>query len=367
MTLLGLGMESPHKPENEAERLEALNASQLLDSSKEAVFDNLTLLVSKYFDIPVVAISLVDEVRQWFKSIQGLDVCETCRDISFCGHVIYQGSPLIISDARTDNRFFDNPLVTNSPNIVFYAGVPIRYAHKGEVYYLGTLCVIDHVKRSFSPEELEMLGRFAFLLESLIETRLPAKKFDALSRQLGRDSIELEDIEDNIRHLQTVSETDLLTELPNRRYLKRILDEDWFNDQRQKNICLMMIDLDNFKQVNDLHGHHLGDMILKNVAHGLKSLVRTGQDTLCRFGGDEFILVSFNQDNEGYTTLAEKILNHFIEHPVHADFKDITVSIGGCVTSDKTLEFESLLQVADTRLYLAKAAGKNKVEFETLG
>lgn len=359
-------MESPYKPANETERLEALNASQLLDSSKEAVFDNLTILVSKYFDIPIVAISLVDEVRQWFKSIQGLDVCETSRDISFCGHVIYQGSPMIISDARIDDRFFDNPLVIHSPNIVFYAGVPIRYAYKGQVYYLGTLCIIDHVKRSFSPEELEMLGRFAFLLESLIESRLPAKKFDALSRQLGRDSIELEDIEDNIRHLQTVSETDLLTELPNRRYLKRILDEDWFDDMRQKNICLMMIDLDNFKQVNDLHGHHLGDMILKNVAHELKSLVRTGDDTLCRFGGDEFILISFNQDLDGYAKLAEKILDHFIEHPVHADFEEITVSIGACITSDKTLVFDDLLQAADTQLYVAKAGGKNKVEFEKL-
>ncbi len=359
-------MESPHTPANETERLEALNASQLLDSSKEAVFDNLTLLVSKYFDIPIVAISLVDEVRQWFKSIQGLDVCETCRDISFCGHVIYQGSPLLIPDARTDNRFFDNPLVTDSPNIVFYAGIPIRYAYKGQVYNLGTLCVIDHVKRSFSPEDLEILGRFAFLLESLIETRLPAKKFAALSSQLGRDSIEIEDIQDNIRHLQTVSETDLLTELPNRRYLKRILDEDWFNDMRQKNICLMIIDLDNFKQVNDLHGHHLGDMILKNVAHGLKSLVRMGQDTLCRFGGDEFILVSFNQDLNGYATMAEKILDHFLEQPVHADFEDITVSIGACITSDKTRVFDDLLQIADTKLYQAKAEGKNKVEFEEL-
>lgn len=359
-------MEIPRRPENEDKRLEALNATKLLDSSKEAVFDNLTLLVSQFFDVPIVAISLIDEVRQWFKSIQGLDVCETCRDISFCGHVIYKGSPIIISDARVDQRFYDNPLVKNSPNIVFYAGVPIRYAYKGEVYYLGTLCIIDYLKRSFSPEELEMLGRFAFLLESLIETRLPAQKFDALSRQLATESIELKDLEDNIRHLQTVSETDLLTELPNRRYLKRILEDTWYGDMRQKNICLMMIDLDNFKQVNDAHGHHVGDVILKNVAQGLKSLVRLGEDTLCRFGGDEFILVSFNQQPEGLTALAQKILRHFIDSPAHADFRDITVSIGGCISTDKAHDFETLLKSADAQLYKAKADGKNQFEFEEL-
>lgn len=359
-------MEIPLRPDNEDKRLEALKSSQLLDTSKEAVFDNLTLLVGQFFDVPIVAISLIDEVRQWFKSIQGLDVCETCRDVSFCGHVIYQGSPIIVSDARTDKRFFDNPLVKDSPNIVFYAGVPIRYAYKGEVYYLGTLCVIDYVKRSFSPEELEMLDRFAFLLESLIETRLPAQKFDTLSKQLASDSIELKDLEDNIRKLQTISETDQLTELPNRRYLKRILDESWYGDMRQKNICLMMIDLDNFKQINDQHGHHVGDIILKNVAQSLKSLIRIGEDTLCRFGGDEFVLVSFSHEQEGFTTLAEKILSHFTDHPVDADFKDITVSIGGCISAEKAHDFETLLKSADAQLYKAKADGKNKFEFKTL-
>lgn len=298
-------MEIPAQPHNENQRIAALKATQLLDSDREAVFDNLTMLVSQYFDVPVVAISLVDQARQWFKSIQGLDVCETGRDESFCGHVVFQGRPIVVNDAREDDRFFDNPLVKGSPNIVFYAGVPLRFAYKGEVYYLGSLCIIDYVKRDMPPESLTALKRFTFLLESLVESRLPAQKFELLSQQLHNESIELRDLEDNIRHLKTVSETDLLTELPNRRFLNRILDDSWYGDKRHKNICLMMIDLDNFKQVIDKQGHQVGDVILKKVALGLKSVIRIDEDILCRFGGDEFVLLSFNQNEEGIMALAD--------------------------------------------------------------
>lgn len=76
-------MEAPEIPSDEQERLAALFSLELLDSEPEAVFDNLTQLVADIFDIPIVAISLIDESRQWFKSVQGLDVCETERDISF--------------------------------------------------------------------------------------------------------------------------------------------------------------------------------------------------------------------------------------------------------------------------------------------
>src|SRR5690554_5507814 len=118
-------MEIPPKPENEQERINALRNSKLLDTDKEAVFDNLTSLVKQSFNVPIAAISLVDEARQWFKSIQGLDVHETNREISFCAHVVSLGEPLVIINAQDDERFHDNPLVINDPHIVFYAGVPV--------------------------------------------------------------------------------------------------------------------------------------------------------------------------------------------------------------------------------------------------
>ncbi|GLP99013.1 hypothetical protein GCM10007891_08670 [Methylophaga thalassica] len=175
-------MEAPKIPGDERERLDALFSLELLDSEPEAVFDNLTRLVADVFDIPIVAISLIDESRQWFKSIQGLDVCETGRDISFCGHAIYHKTPLVVENTDADERFRDNPLVTGPPHIVFYAGVPLRYRFNNHQYLLGTLCIIDHKVRTLSEQELKRLQMFAYQVESLIELRLSSQRLEQASK-----------------------------------------------------------------------------------------------------------------------------------------------------------------------------------------
>jgi signal transduction histidine kinase len=104
-------------------------------------------------------ISLLDDGRQWFKSALGIAITETPREQSFCGHAISGTSTLIVGDAATDERFHDNPLVTGSPDIRFYAGAPLVNA---EGHALGTLCVIDRVPRILTDGQrsaLESLGR----------------------------------------------------------------------------------------------------------------------------------------------------------------------------------------------------------------
>lgn len=356
-------MELPPIPENEQERLNALRSSKLLDTDKEAVFDNLTSLVKQVFNVPVAAISLVDEARQWFKSIQGLDVNETNREISFCAHVVSLGEPLIIMNAQDDERFYDNPLVVDEPYISFYAGVPIRYFYRGKTHHIGTLCIIDKVSRNFSEVELIMLKRFAFQLESLIEMRLPAQKFEQLIKQFSKDSITLVDIENNLQYLHNLSETDLLTELPNRRYLERLIKETWHDDLRKKSICLMMLDLDNFKKVNDHKGHHVGDKVLKKVATELNNLLRVNEDFICRFGGDEFVLITFSSNIPDIEAIANKILNYFTEIQQDPLMEGISVSIGAYITSEKTHSLKFLLKEADEQLYKAKDSGKNRFLF----
>ena len=81
-------MKTPDSPANEAERLSALEATELLDTAPEERFDRITRLAASMFDVPIALVSLVDRDRQWFKSCFGLGVRETGRDISFCGHAI---------------------------------------------------------------------------------------------------------------------------------------------------------------------------------------------------------------------------------------------------------------------------------------
>jgi signal transduction histidine kinase/DNA-binding response OmpR family regulator/HPt (histidine-containing phosphotransfer) domain-containing protein len=153
---------SPDIPTNEAERLAALHALKVLDTPPEARFDRITRVAQRHFDVPIALVSLVDEGRQWFKSCQGLDATETSRDISFCGHAILNDAILIVADATEDPRFADNPLVTGSPNIRFYAGTPLHAPGRERV---GTLCVIDTQPRAFGAEDIAILRDLADCVE----------------------------------------------------------------------------------------------------------------------------------------------------------------------------------------------------------
>jgi len=154
-------MKAPETPADEIQRLAKLHALQVLDTLPEERFDRITRIAKRLFDVPIVLVSLVDQDRQWFKSCQGLDVSETPRDISLCGHAILGSDPFIVEDTALDPRFSNNPLVTSEPFILFYAGYPLML---GDGSAVGTLCIIDHQVRSFTPQDLQLfkdIGRIA--------------------------------------------------------------------------------------------------------------------------------------------------------------------------------------------------------------
>lgn len=155
-------MQHQNDLDQEQRRLQALHRLQLLDTPPEPRFDRLTRLAKNSLGVPIALISLVDAHRQWFKSSQGLDLAQTDRSVSFCGHAIRSDDLLIISDTHTDARFRDNPLVTGPPHIRFYAGAPVRTAG-GE--RIGTLCVIDHQPRDLSNDEQVILRDLADAVE----------------------------------------------------------------------------------------------------------------------------------------------------------------------------------------------------------
>lgn len=142
-------------PEHDQQRLQALRELLILDTPAEERFDKLVAFAAGEFDVPIALISLVDENRQWFKAKVGLAVCETSREISFCGHALASSDFLVVPDTLADERFNDNPLVTGTPFIRFYAGAPLVLP-SGHV--AGTLCLIDQKPRTLDPLDLSILG-----------------------------------------------------------------------------------------------------------------------------------------------------------------------------------------------------------------
>ena len=178
-------MNSP-KPANEKQRLATLRGYEILDTEPEAAFDDLTSLASYICQTPIALISLIDAERQWFKSKVGVSVTETSRDIAFCALAIFQSDVFIVPDASQDERFSGNPLVVSEPKIRFYAGATLMTDGQA----LGTLCVLDRVPRTLSPEQLEALRALSRQAQAQLELRRNLKR---LGQSLAaRDRAEIE-------------------------------------------------------------------------------------------------------------------------------------------------------------------------------
>lgn len=147
-------------PKDEEARLQALAAMAVLNAPADETFDNIVDLAAHLFQVPIALVSLIGRNTQVFKARFGLDVCETSRDASFCTHAILEPEEiLVVADALQDPRFASNPLVTGSPHIRFYAGVPL-IGLAGQP--IGTLCIIDRSPRAgLSEHELLTLRKLA--------------------------------------------------------------------------------------------------------------------------------------------------------------------------------------------------------------
>lgn len=108
-------------PINEAARLSRVIGLGLGEGVSDPVLEEVLDLVKMYFQAPITLISILEEQRQWFKASRGVSVTQTPREVSFCGYVILANDVLVVPDACLDERFRDNPLVTGSPHIRFYA------------------------------------------------------------------------------------------------------------------------------------------------------------------------------------------------------------------------------------------------------
>lgn len=188
-------------PHDEDHRIGKLLSYQVLGTAPETAYDDLAAIAAHICNTPTALVSLVDVSRQWFKSTIGLDAKETPRDLAFCAHAILQPDIMVIPDARLDERFANNPLVTGPPFIRFYAGAPLRTP---EGHAVGTLCVIDYKPKTLQPSQIQALAALARQVVSQLEMRLTLQQ--AQQEMRNRQVAERQLIEVNAQLEATVEQ-----------------------------------------------------------------------------------------------------------------------------------------------------------------
>jgi diguanylate cyclase (GGDEF)-like protein len=323
-----LSFTRPPIPADEEQRLQSLRDLGILDTEAEERFDRITRLVQRILDVPMSSITLVDADRQWFKSRQGLENAEGPREESFCAHVVGQDGPLYVPDAHLDERFAENPLVLEDPNVRAYAGAPLR-APDGAA--IGTLCAIDDRPRDLSAEDLQAL--------------------DDLARMAEQEIAALE-----------LSITDGLTGLANRRGLMALGTQVLsMADRLRFPVELLYLDVDGLKPVNDDLGHEQGDCLLRDAAALLEATFRDS-DVIARLGGDEFCVMLSGTATAGGEGAIVRLQAAIDQHndsagrPYH-----VAVSVGHAgFPAEASLDLEELLGKADAAMYEVKRARRRR-------
>ncbi|MFD1256793.1 ATP-binding protein [Mucilaginibacter terrae] len=173
-------------PKNEDERQASLASYNILDTLAEEDFDSITLLASEICQTPVALITLIDGQRQWFKSAIGTSLRETPREEAFCTYTILGNEMMVVSDARTDVRFADNPVVKGDPNIVFYAGVPLV---NNEGYPLGSLCVLDTEVKELTSTQVNALKALSRQVLAQLELRRKMQVLEQANESLLESNV----------------------------------------------------------------------------------------------------------------------------------------------------------------------------------
>lgn len=302
----------------EEKRLDNLRSYSILDTLPEEDYENITNLAAQISCVPISLISFVDNHRQWFKSRHGLETPETSKDIAFCSHAITTPSqPLIVSDARIDTRFKDNPLVTSEPNIVFYAGFPL-VSDKG--YALGTLCVIDHKVRELTNSQIESLTALSKQVIRLLDLRKKSQQLEIANAELCHFArLAAHDLKGPLASI-TMTANKLKSELAPVLNTQHSSYVDMISNSSNK-----LADL-----IDTLLVYYTGDQFDKEqkTIVNLKELIHNIEDTLCLESNTSITLHSSHDDvSVNEAVLKQVLLNLFSNSIKYTDKEKVEIAV----------------------------------------
>jgi diguanylate cyclase (GGDEF)-like protein len=334
------------RPPNEAERLAELRRYALQQTPGDGDFDFLAELAATLCGTPYAFVTLVDDKEVWSKAAFGSEARSHARDDDYCSWTILEAGGMQIPDLRADPRTAGMALTHDARGYRMYCGANLVSANG---HHIGSLCVLDTAPRQVDPATVAILDKLARQVMSLVELR-------------ARTSA-LESAYERLHELATVDE---LTGLLNRRALMEQLQVEIERGRRLAlPFALVLLDLDNFKRLNDSSGHLMGDAVLRGVGALLRDRLRV-TDTAGRYGGEELCLLLPGTETEAAVALANMLrqaiaATMFMSMGAEAQ---VSASFGVSVwRHDAAIGPDQLIEQADRALYRAKHMGRNRVEY----
>jgi diguanylate cyclase (GGDEF)-like protein len=331
-------------PLDESSRLAALKGLHILDTPAEERFDRITRLARRLFETKIVAISLVDSTRVWFKSSIGLDMPQLSRNVAFASHAIHDPDVHVVDDLREDSRFSDNPLVVAEPWLRFYAGCPLLAVDGSAI---GVLELLDERPRSLAPGQKESLRDLA---------RIAERELSMVSLSPAQEEIMAADAGGG------ASRVDPLTRLWTRAAIVDILQRELAHARREgSTVGLLLTDVDQLRNLNNTHGHEAGDAALRELTRRLRASLRP-YDAVGRFGGEEFLCVLPGTDMDGCILAAERIRRSVASEPILPSGNAmLAVSIGAGTSDAASIDSGTLIRGVEQAVFKAKELGGNRV------
>ncbi|RUO32753.1 sensor domain-containing diguanylate cyclase [Aliidiomarina sanyensis] len=341
-----LSTPSQRLAEHEA-RLQALYRYQILDSDIDPAFDAITELAAMLCDTPIAVINFIDKDRQWFKSEIGLGTRETPLDVSICEHALGEEEILVVPDTEKDPRFVNNPLVTGEPRLRFYAGALLK---NDDGHVLGTLCVLDQNPRTISEKQQKALIALAQQVMAKLE----------LIKLIEEQKHLLEQLEQSRRRLERQASTDPLTGLLNRRAINTALSHELqLLPAMERETCILLLDLDFFKDINDTYGYTVGDDVLRNFAALCRQAFRKS-DLISRWGGEEFLVLLPGASMEAAQMVVDRLRDELTKRDLNEEHQLKVTFSAGLIEIGPFVEEEALFTQLDRLMHEAKSTGRNQ-------
>lgn len=338
-------------PKFEAQKAEILQCYQILSDDRSAgarcVAESLALALRT----PFVFAALNRRYRTWYHCQHGVDQYSEADLQTYFARTHLAQQCFEIEDISEDEFFQSHTDGLALPKISALAGVPLTDPH-GKRF--GTLCVGAPDPRAFSEADLDLLRSFGRLVSQDICVRSAA-------RYAVRDLIELERERCDLFELATV---DPLTKALNRRAFMRFSSRELARVNRDKSrLATLMLDIDHFKGVNDLHGHAVGDQVLTKLVSVATETLRE-EDLVGRLGGEEFAIILVDTDIQSAISVANRIRLAVkqVHFPGEIGPFNVSLSIGVSSPLSHDRHIKDSLARADAALYQAKRNGRDRVE-----